>query len=66
MQKTNPKSFTARADEEQAWDIEIEAVKSIKEGKTKMVSQSSEEFLAELRELENKWMKESNIKYTIN
>ena len=54
MQKTNPKSFTARADEEQAWDIEIEAVKSIEEGKTKMVSQSSEEFLAELKGLENK------------
>jgi hypothetical protein len=42
-----------KADDEEAWPEEIEAIKNIKEGKTKMVTVSAEELIAELKELEN-------------
>jgi hypothetical protein len=50
MQRANTK---AKADEEEAWEVEIEAVKNIKAGKVEMVTQSSKELLAELKDLEN-------------
>jgi hypothetical protein len=43
----------APADDEKAWDTEIQAVKNIKEGKVKMETQTAKAFLAELKELEN-------------
>jgi hypothetical protein len=42
----------APADTEEASPEEVEAIKNIKEGKTKMVTQTAEEFLKELKELE--------------
>lgn len=36
-----------------AWEGEVEALKNIKSGKTEMEKQSADEFLKELKELEN-------------
>jgi len=43
----------ASADDPDAWPEEIEAIKNIKEGKTEMVTQTAEETISELKELEN-------------
>jgi len=40
-------------DDQEAWPEEIEAIKNIKEGKTKMVTQTADEFIKELKELES-------------
>ena len=43
----------ASADNENAWPEEVEALKNIQSGRTRMITQSSDETLAELKELEN-------------
>lgn len=42
----------APADDEEAWPEEVETIKNIKAGKTEMVTQTAEETLKELKELE--------------
>lgn len=46
-------SRKAVADDEEAWPVEIEALKNIQEGAVKMEMQSADELIAELKELEN-------------
>jgi hypothetical protein len=41
------------ADDVNAWPEEVEALENIQSGKTRMVTQSADETLAELRKLEN-------------
>jgi hypothetical protein len=41
------------ADDANAWPEEVEALENIQSGKTRMVTQSADETLAELRKLEN-------------
>ena len=42
-----------KAESEDVWKGEEEALKNIKSGKTEMEKQSTDEFLKELKELEN-------------
>ncbi|MPZ05131.1 MAG: hypothetical protein GEU26_01715 [Nitrososphaeraceae archaeon] len=41
------------ADDENAWPEEVQALENIKSGRTNMITQSADETLTELKELEN-------------
>jgi hypothetical protein len=45
--------WRSSADDDNAWPEEVEALKNIQSGRTKMTTQSSDETIAELKELEN-------------
>lgn len=42
----------SHANDHEAWEVEIQALKDIQEGKTKMEVQSADELLKELKDLE--------------
>jgi hypothetical protein len=51
--KLRPGKIKAPADDDNAWPEEVEALGKIQSGKTRMVTQSADEMIAELKEIEN-------------